>query len=137
MLATRREQTATEDAQCPICLETMFPIEEVSSSFCKHYCHLDCYNKMLMAERWGQSTRCFMCRRYQPDEQDVLSILKISEDHRADNYPPQIETRELFNPLGQLILKDFENGALSRTMLDDWAFAKLPAQAEEEDSNQP
>ena len=76
-----------------------------------------------------------MCRRYEPTEQDIMNILAICEDPRQDDYPPQIETREQFNPFGQQILKDFEDGVISSQMLGDRAFAKL--QAEEEDSNQP
>ena len=78
-----------------------------------------------------------MCRRYEPNEHDIMNIVAICEDPRQDDYPPQIETREQFNPFGQQILTDFENGVISSKMLGDWAFAKLHGQAEEEDSNQP
>ena len=67
-----------------------------------------------------------MCRRYEPNEQDIMNILAICEDPRQDDYPPQIETREQFNPFGQ-ILKDFADGVISNKMLNDWA------KAEEED----
>ena len=103
---------AMEDAKCPICLETMFPAEEVSISFCKHYTHLGCWNS---AERPNQRTRCCLCRRYEPGEEEVWNILIISEDPRASNDTPldQTETREQFNWVGQCLLKNFENGGFS------------------------
>ena len=65
-----------------------------------------------------------MCRRYEANETDILNMLVITEDPRADDNNPMIENREQFNPLGQLILKDFENGVLSSKQLADWAHAK-------------
>ena len=65
-----------------------------------------------------------MCRRYEANETDILNMLVITEDPRADDNNPMIENREQFNPLGQLILKDFENGVLSIKQLADWARAK-------------
>ena len=115
---------AMEDAKCPICLETMFPAEEVSISFCKHYTHLGCWNS---AERPNQRTRCCLCRRYEPGEEEVWNILIISRDPRAsgDTLLDQIETRGQFSRMGQLLLKDFEDGKLSSEALEQWARATL------------
>ena len=74
-----------------------------------------------------------MCRRYEPNEHDIMNILAICEDPRQDDYPPQIETREQLNPFGQQLLKDFEDGITSAEELEDIVKAK----AEEEDNNQP
>ena len=122
-------------ATCPICLETIFPVEEVSISLCKHYIHLDCYNDYIRRTKprpfelyWRP--RCCICRRYEPNEDDVENILFICEDPRDS---PQIETREHLNPFGQQLLKDFEDGVTSTEELEDI----VKANTEEEDNNQP
>ena len=99
-------------ATCPICLETIFPVEEVSLSLCKHYLHLECYNKI------QTRNRCCMCRRYEPTECDMNHLLIICEDPRNSC---EIEIREQLNPVGQQLLKDFEDGIISAQNLEDRA----------------
>ena len=112
---------ALGDSTCPICLQTMFPVEKVSISYCMHYCHLECWNAASMA-RGLRSIQCCICRRHEPSEEDVLNILIISNDIRYRHAPNLPETREQFNLLGQNVLKLFEDGRLSRTELAVWAW---------------
>ena len=62
-----------------------------------------------------------MCRRYEPNGQDVMNILFICEDPRDSD---EIETREQLNPLGQQLLKDFEDGVTSAEELQDIVMRK-------------
>ena len=89
-----------------------FPVEEVSLSLCKHYLHLECYNKI------QTRNRCCMCRRYEPTESDMNHLLIICEDPRNSC---EIEIREQLNPVGQQLLKDFEDGIISAQNLEDRA----------------
>ena len=111
-------------ATCPICLETVFPVEEVAILFCKHCTHKECWNEYAgRAERFELywRPRCCICRRYEPNEGDVEKILFICEDPRDS---PQIETREQLNPFGQQLLKDFEDGVTSAEELQDIVMRK-------------
>ena len=63
-----------------------------------------------------------MCRRYEPNGQDVMNILFICEDPRDSD---EIETREQLNPFGQQLLKDFEDGVTSTEELQDIVMRKV------------
>ena len=57
-----------------------------------------------------------MCRRYQPDEDDIEKILYISEDPQDSS---QIQAREQLKSFGQQLLTDFENGITPSEELDE------------------
>ena len=69
-----------------------------------------------------------MCRRYEPNGQDVMNILFICEDPRDSD---EIETREQLNGIGQQLLRDFENGVTSAEALCDMVQDMTTSEEEE------
>ena len=62
--------------ECGICMDTMFPCQELSMSDChpvRHFLHNECYNRYL-ATQGVQSIRCPMCRQFVLGECEWLSL---------------------------------------------------------------
>ena len=62
-----------EAATCPICLDTIFPADEVSISMCQpveHFCHLGCWN----AQTNAQMQNCPMCRQREVGEMHLIHL---------------------------------------------------------------
>jgi hypothetical protein len=67
-------------ADCGICMDTMFPCQELSISDChpaRHFLHLECMNKYLATQRGDYATRCPMCRQFELGEFEWLSLSTI------------------------------------------------------------
>ena len=68
------------DAECGICLGTMFPCQEVSQSEChpvSHFFHLDCYNCWLQTQSVMEPMRCPACRQLAIGETDWHDFAEI------------------------------------------------------------
>ena len=66
-------------AECGICMDTMFPCQELSISEChpvRHFLHLDCMNKYL-ATQGNRAICCPMCRQFELGEIEWLSLSTI------------------------------------------------------------
>jgi len=95
-----------EEAMCPICMDTMFPVEDVTYSFCQpvaHFCHRDCWN----AQTEDQKLHCMICRQREVGEREFIMIgaafaINDEEIEVVEQLPPFV--RQLLHAwqLGQI-----------------------------------
>ena len=99
-----------EAATCPICLDTIFPADEVSISMCQpveHFCHLGCWN----AQTNAQMQNCPVCRQREVSESHILAISAALSD---DDYMPEVW--EVFNqmpPGAQVMLRLLQRSVIT------------------------
>ena len=98
-----------DDATCPVCLDTIFPAEEVSISLCQptaHYCHLACWN----VQTNQQKERCPVCRQCEVGEM----VLSGVERHVGFVYDPgRYEVFQDLPPAAQVLIRQFQLGLVT------------------------
>ena len=95
-----------EEAMCPICMDTMFPVEDVTHSFCQpvaHFCHRDCWN----AQTGGQKLHCMMCRQREVGEMELIMICEAFALDEGD-----IEVVEQLPPFARQLLRAWQLGQI-------------------------
>ena len=111
-----------------ICMDTMFPCQELSFSDChpvRHILHLDCYNKYLATQRGVPVTRCPMCRQFTLGEMEWLS-LGVIFGFDAD----VLQEFEDLTPEAQSYARDFQRGVVTYAELHARADALMPEDSE-------
>ena len=103
----------TDAPLCPICLEEIWPVQEVSSSMCvpvPHVVHIGCWN----AQTEEQKERCCVCRQLEINELDLIYVGRIF--HIDWGFPPW-PTEDRLPPLGREILGRLARGVITRIEL--------------------
>ena len=115
-------------AECGICMDTMFPCQELSFSDChpiRHILHLECYNKYLATQRGVLATRCPMCRQFELGELEWISLAVIF----GFEYDDFDELTDLA-PGAQSYARDFQRGVATYAELHARADALMPEDSE-------
>ena len=111
-------------AECGICMDTMFPRQELSISDChpvRHILHNECYNKYLATQRGIQATRCPMCRQFGLGELEWLSLSTIFKF----DYDDDLEFEDM-PAAAQIYARAFQRGEVTEDELHARARALMP-----------
>ena len=98
-----------DEATCPLCLDIILPVEEVSVSMCQpilHYCHLACWN----SQTDQQKQRCPVCRQREVGE---TVLFGICEHVGVDYDPEEHEVFQSFPPAAQVLIRQFQAGIIT------------------------
>ena len=112
--------TDTMDVQCGICMDTMFPCQEVSRSEChpvSHVFHLKCYNRWLMTQNL-EPRRCLACRQFEIREMEWYVFAEIFDFHPDDHQRVAELSEE-----AQCYIRNWQRGAITHVEMEARASA--------------
>ena len=120
----KRPRVDVEPPECYVCLQTIFPCEEIHQSWCRpvpHFTHVDCWNKAIGARVTGiDSPICGMCRQREPCEDDIMSALTACGLEYDSDKLYHIED---LPPLGGRLIELFQKGKITSRQL--WDFSEV------------
>ena len=112
----RTERTEEEIVKCPICLDNIYPYEQIRTSFCypvPHKIHRNCWSSQTRTQR----LRCSVCR--QPEVTSLEAVVlygSFPTGHRS--FDPdaflRAPTLEWYNHAGVGIIRSFVREEISR-----------------------